>query len=138
MARVVRNPAFVQEWASENGPIWQQEAGTMGMAAIIAAAPVDSGLLASSGEITPIFDDSGQPAVRMALRAHYTAYVDQGTGLFGKYARKITSATGKTMTWMSGPDRIFAKSTRGQPGQRFFRRGLESVFGRVDEHRWGD
>lgn len=138
MARVVANPAFVQDWVAENGANWSQQAGEMGLGSILSFVPIDTGELEHSGTHEPFIDSEGRPATRITLFARHAEYVDQGTGLFGKYARKITSPTGKVMRWMGPEGPIFARSTRGQPGQRFFLRGLSAVFRRVDEHRWGD
>ncbi len=137
MARVVPNPTFVQDWAAENGAAWSQNAGELGLGSILAHVPIDTGNLEHSGNHHPYIDEQGRPATRITLHARYAEWVDQGTGLYGKYARRITSPTGKVMRWMGPDGPVFARSTRGQPGQRFFLRGLSAVFSRVEEHRWG-
>lgn len=137
MARVDRNPAFTRQYFAENGQRWQEDAGAMGQAAIQAAAPVETGELVASVTHHPMFDPDGSPAVRYNIGADHAVAVDQGTGIYGKYGRRITPRQAKVLSWLQDGRRVFAKSTRGQPGQHYIRTGLRAVFSTVIEHLYG-
>lgn len=133
------NPNAHREIMEQIGPVWQEEAGFAGKTAIQALMPRQTFFMVTALDSRPFTDDLGDPAVRFADPAEQTYYTDQGTGLYGPLAKVITPKVGKALSWLADGQRHFAKSVKGQPGQRFFLRGLSSVFGadRVHENRWG-
>ncbi len=141
MARFDSNPAFVEEYAREVGPRWQAEVGSRTSSAISSAAPRETGFMKTSSRQRDYTDHDGNPAFDIIYRAPYTTFVDQGTGIYGPKRKPITSKTGKVLSWIDAQSggRVFARSTIGQPGKRFFRIGLSAIFGaeNVDEHRFG-
>lgn len=140
MGRVVMNPAYREEFVREVGPLWQEETKPKMAATIVACMPLDTGNMILETEVNPFTDNEGRPALRVLGKAFYTAYVDQGTGLFGPLAKMITPKEAKGfMSWVPNATgkRVFAKATRGQPGQHFFARSLAMVFDSVVEHPYG-
>lgn len=137
MARVSRNPSFSAQYWAINGPRWQTEVGDLTKAALIAEAPVDSGEVVAGIDHTPVIGPKGEPGIRFTFDADHTIYVDQGTGVFGKYGARIKPKTAKVLSWMQDGQQRFAKSVKGQEGQRFIRAGLRRVFKRVVEYRHG-
>lgn len=140
MGRVEMNQAFPQEYAQDFGPAWQRQVTPMLGTAIVTAMPVDTGNMVLETSVEEFTDNHGRPALRIRGKAKYTQWVDQGTGLFGPLGKYITPSQGKQfLAWTSRSTgkKVFARRTRGQPGQHFFRRALEAVFDRVDEHPYG-
>lgn len=137
MARVERNPNFAREYFAVNGPRWQNEAGNATKAAIAAEAPVDSGEIVAGIGFKPTFDPDGAPAIRFEFDADHTLFVDQGTGVYGKYGARIKPRTAKVLAWMQDGQQKFARSVKGQKGQHFIAGGLKKVFKRVIEYRHG-
>lgn len=140
MGRVDMNPAYKEEYVAEVGPLWQENTRPMVAAALVACMPLDTGNMILQSSVDPFTDSEGRPALRAIGRAFYTAYVDQGTGLFGPLAKMITPKEAKgVMSWVPNATgkRVFAKATRGQPGQHFFARSLAMVFDNVVEHPYG-
>lgn len=131
------NNNFIREWRTENGPAWQQRVGEAGIAAIRREAPVDSGEMTARMWWEPRTNSRGQTAVRYWFPAEHTLYVDQGTGVHGLFKRYITPNAAKALRWMTATGPRFAARVKGQVGQRFVRRGLETVFDRVVEYRHG-
>lgn len=139
VGRVVMNPDYKTHFATEVGPRWQETTKPKMAAAIVTCMPLDTGNMILETEVDAFTDNNGRPSLRVTGKAFYTAYVDQGTGLFGPLAKMITpkEANG-VMSWVPNTGkRVFARATRGQPGQHFFARSLEMVFDRVVEHPFG-
>lgn len=139
MGRVEMNPGFKAEYAARFGPGWQDQTAPLVAAALTTTEPVLTGNMLLETDVTPFTDDVGRPALRARGKAHYTAYVDQGTGLYGPLAKWITPTTAKALSWIdqSSGKRVYAKRTRGQRGQHFFARAMRMVFNRVIEHPFG-
>lgn len=141
MSRVIPNPEFRREYADTTGVEWQRTVGHTTHAHIVAGAPRWTGDMQQESSVEPFTDEEGRPAFRVSFRRRYTELVDQGTGLYGPLKRWITPQTAKVLSWIDRESgkRVFAKRVRGQPGQRFFYRGLVAVFGesRVREYRYG-
>jgi len=115
-------------------PEWQREVGERMEFAVAAAAPFDTGALREQLKAEPIEHPNGDPGIRLYGKARYTEWVDQGTGLYGPLKRWITPKRAKALSWV-GKDgkRVTRSRVRGQPGQHFFARGLQSVFRKVVE-----
>lgn len=140
MGRVEMNAAYPEEFAREFGPAWQQNTAPKVQAALVTAMPIDTGQMVLESGVEPFIDSQGRYSLRAYGKARYTKWVDQGTGLFGPLAKYITPSAGREfMKWTSRETGrpVYAKRTRGQPGQHFFRRAMEMVFSRVEEHRFG-
>ena len=135
MGRVEINRAAVhQAYRQHAAPEWQQKTGEAMQSAVGAAMPLVTGFMRVALDTQPITHPNGDPGVRLIGRADYTEFVDQGTGLYGPLKQWITPKRAKYLSWV-GPTggRVFAKRTRGQPGQHFFARGLRAIFTRVEE-----
>lgn len=137
MGRVVRNPAFKDEYRAEAGPEWQDRAGPIIESSIGAATPLQTGFAKANYRSESFTDSDGNPAIRTKNHADYLAYPDQGTGIYGKYGKPITPTVAKVLSWIQDGERVFARSVKGQKGQHFFRKGLEAVCSRVVEYKWG-
>ena len=139
MARFEPNPEFVNEFRTEQGSEWQDRVGRLAVSSIQAFAPRETGFMKTAMRHEPFTDSEDRPSVRIISPADYTMPVDQGSGLYGPLKKYITPKAAKALSWLdhNTGTRVFAQRTRGQVGQRFFRRGLEAIFSRVVEHRHG-
>lgn len=140
MGRVVVNQSAVADLHRDVGEAWQVDTKPRLSAAIVTTMPIDTGNMVLETTVEPFTDDAGRPSLRVRGKAFYTAFVDQGTGLWGPLAKYITPSKGKTvMKWVSRETgrTVYAKRTKGQPGQHFFRRAMEMLFDHVEEHPFG-
>lgn len=140
MGRVVMNQNYGEEFAREFGPAWQRDTAPKIAAALVTTMPIDTGEMVLGVEMEEFVDAEGRPSIRARGTAKHTGWVDQGTGLFGPLGKYITPKAGKEfLKWTSRETGrpVYARRTRGQPGQHFFRRALEMVFDRVTEYPFG-
>lgn len=133
------NQNYPAEFTAQFGHRWQQDVAPKVSAAIVATMPLDTGNMILETSVEPIIDSQGRPTLRVRGKAFYTAWVDQGTGLYGPLKKWITPTTAKALSWTSREtgQRVTRRRVRGQRGQHFFRRALEMVFDRVTEHPYG-
>lgn len=139
MARVQRNPRFKNEYRlPANNRGWTDAAARTGKAAIVAAAPRETGFLKQSFK-TATYPGRKGPTVRYIALPEYAIYQEVGTGVYGPLARYITPTTARALSWIdSGSgDRIFARRVRGTPARRYFRKGLEATFGKRNVRYYG-
>ena len=85
-------------------------------------SPVDEGLLHKWF----IAEQSDSQAVIKSPAEKYVGFVNYGTG-------PIKPKHKKALHWGGEPG-IFAKSTKGQKGQRFIDRAIKEVTPRIDQH----
>lgn len=74
--------------------------------------------------------EPGHVEAQVGLRkqAPYGIWVHEGTGIFGRYHRRITPTTGNFLAFRTRSGRIiFTKSVLGQRAQPFFREAFEIV-----------
>lgn len=140
MARVRRNPAFMAEMRrKENHRQWSQQAAFRGKAAIQSFAPRETGFLKQNIRTTEFLGRDDMPTVRYEAIADYSVYQEVGTGLYGPLHRWITPKVAQALSWIDSTtgDRRFAKRVRGTRPRRYFRRGMETVFGRSRVRYYG-
>ena len=89
-------------------------------------APVDSGRLRSSLQITPARRlEPHLIAGSLGTAVKYAPFMEQGTGIYGPSGQPITAKNGKFLRFQIGSKVIFAKSVRGSKGRFFMRGALE-------------
>jgi len=88
--------------------------------------PVESGRLRNDLHIESENADDGAPARQIGTGIDYGLDVELGTGLFGKYHRRITPTTKKALHWTDASGEHFARSTKGQRPQPFIRPSLQA------------
>jgi hypothetical protein len=90
-------------------------------------APKESGALAADIHYTI---EGGSPETLRALigsNKHYTEAVEKGSGIYGPTGRPIRPRRAKVMVFNGRKGVVFAKSVKGQPGQHFLKRALQSL-----------
>lgn len=90
-------------------------------------SPVDTGLL-RQWAIT----SSDEYTREIQSPAKYASYVNDGTGIFGPAHQKITphNASGVLVFQQNGQT-IFAKSVKGQKGQKFVEKSIEQTSSKI-------
>lgn len=92
--------------------------------------PVDNGKLQGGWFISPYPGLGGS----VHSNAHYTSYVNDGTGIYGPLGKPIRPKTAKALkfTTKSGKT-VFAKSVRGIKPRRFVEKSITQTERRNDE-----
>lgn len=78
-------------------------------------APYVTGNLKRDIQVFDEYIGKGEVSVGNTLLAEYAPYVHEGTGIYGKYQRKITPKNGKAMKTPWG----YRKSIKGQEAQPY-------------------
>lgn len=128
---VRRNPNLKAEFMRpENHRRWSVVTANMGRTAIQYYAPVETGATRDTIAVETFVGPKG-PTVRFRAQTSYAIFPEVGTGLYGPLHRWITPQTAQALSWISNRTgrRVYAKRVRGQRPQRYFKRGLERLFG---------
>ena len=88
-------------------------------------SPVDHGLLKSW---FPASLDENEAHIQTP--ADYAGWVNDGTGIYGPRGDYIYPH-GKALHWNGPNGEVFAKYSRGQPGQHFVEKSIDDVEGRL-------
>lgn len=136
MARVeMHRAAFKAHLAGEGSRGWTDAAERTGVAALQAAAPMETGFLRTRFTAETSVTPDG-PRVRFRSNVGdppYDLFQEVGTGIYGPKGRPIRPRVAKALRWIDKAtgDTVFAKQVRGVRPKRFFRDAMLAVFKRV-------
>ena len=90
-------------------------------------APKESGALAE--DIHFVIEGNSPENMRALIGSnkHYAEAVEKGSGIYGPTGQPIRPRRAKVMVFRGHKGIVFAKSVKGQPGQHFLKRALQSL-----------
>lgn len=62
----------------------------------------------------------------------YSEWVNSGTGLYGPYKHRIVPVKAKLLVFKLNGQKIFAKSVKGQKGQRFVEKSIDNTEDKIE------
>lgn len=94
---------------------------------LIQKSPVDTGLLRGW------FQTGGGTEIKIESPAAYVGFVNEGTGIYGPTGTPITPKKGEVLKFQYGGQTVFAKSVKGQKGQKFVEKSIKETSSRIEE-----
>ncbi len=88
-------------------------------------APVDTGLLRESIQVTPARDIDGGWAGKVGTSVLYSVFQEQGTGIYGPLHQPIVAKNGQAMRFQIGGRWITVKSVKGVRARYYMKQALE-------------
>ncbi len=88
-------------------------------------APVDTGTLRASIQVTPARDISGGWAGKVGTGLNYAIFQEAGTGIYGPLHQPIVAKNGQAMRFQIGGRWITAKSVKGVRARYYMKQSLE-------------
>lgn len=93
-------------------------------------SPVDHGVLKSW-----FVQNQSDSEINIRTPAKYAKYVNDGTGIYGPYNTPIIHPSiGKHFVFKAGGQIIFTRMIRGQRGQHFVEKSIESTKNRIGDY----
>lgn len=90
-------------------------------------SPIDQGVLHKWAIIEHTDDE-----YKIRSPAHYAEYVNDGTGIYGKYHTPIVHPViGKKFAFQVGGKMVYTNIIKGQKGQHFVERSMDEVIPRI-------
>lgn len=96
---------------------------------LVSNSPVDTGLLKGWFPTR-----KGDMQIEVKSPAAYVGFVNDGTGLYGPSHQKITPKNGKVLHWVKDGKDYFAKSVKGQKGQKFVEKSIEQTSNKIEQY----
>jgi len=94
---------------------------------LIKNTPADKGLARASYRI----EKTENTAIITNLQ-HYLPFVNDGTGIYGPFGRRIKPVRAKVLHWEKNGQHFFAKSVRGQRPQKFVEKSIEETSEQIE------
>ena len=92
------------------------------------AAPSTTGRLAGSFQINKVSDFY----YNVSTNVLYANFVNDGTGIFGKYKTPIVPVRANSLAFSVGGGPIFRKSVKGQKAQNYVNVAIENAYNNLD------